>query len=334
MTTAQSQRTTGASGRQTPESATGVPTRVTVSNFIRAETDLYFSRTAFGRFGHRREMAEIDKQDVVRMNRDTLYSSAVFDLDAGPVTITLPDPGKRFMSLMVLSEDHYAIDVVYAPGRHTYTKDQIGTRYVCLAIRTFSDPRDPNDMQAAHALQDAITIEQANAGTFEIPNWDLESQAKVREALEALAKVGLGDGAAFGRKGEVDPVRHLISTAIGWGGNPRTAAVYEGVFPKANDGETVHALTVKDVPVDGFWSVSVYNEKGYFEKNGLDAYSVNNLTAAPNADGSVTVQFGGCRKGLPNCLPIMPGWNYTVRLYRPRKEIIDGTWNFPEARPV
>ena len=38
---------------------------------------------------------------MIRLNRDTLYSSAVFDLDAGPVTITLPDAGKRFMSMLV-----------------------------------------------------------------------------------------------------------------------------------------------------------------------------------------------------------------------------------------
>jgi hypothetical protein len=30
----------------------------------------------------------------------------------------------------------------------------------------------------------------------------------------------------------------------------------------------------------------------------------------------------------------MPGWNYIVRLYRPRAQILDGTWKFPEARPV
>lgn len=29
----------------------------------------------------------------------------------------------------------------------------------------------------------------------------------------------------------------------------------------------------------------------------------------------------------------MSGWNYTVRLYRPRKEILDGTWKLPEAQP-
>jgi len=53
-----------------------------------------------------------------------------------------------------------------------------------------------------------------------------------------------------------------------------------------------------------------------------------------NDDGSVAIQFGGDASVAPNVLPIMPGWNYTVRLYRPRKEILDGTWKFPEAQPV
>jgi Protein of unknown function (DUF1254) len=91
-----------ASGQSSSDNA--VP--VTVDNFIRAESDLYFrgilkDSGAIGKFLHRREPARIDNQTVIRLNRDTLYSSAVFDLDAGPVTITLPDAGKRFMSMQV-----------------------------------------------------------------------------------------------------------------------------------------------------------------------------------------------------------------------------------------
>ena len=52
------------------------------------------------------------------------------------------------------------------------------------------------------------------------------------------------------------------------------------------------------------------------------------------ADGSVTVHFGGCGDDRPNCLPIVDGWNYAVRLYRPRPEILDGTWTFPTAQPA
>jgi hypothetical protein len=74
--------------------------------------------------------------------------------------------------------------------------------------------------------------------------------------------------------------------------------------------------------------------KGYFEPNTYNAYTNNNLTAQRTADGSVTVQFGGCDGKTPNCLPIMNGLNYTVRLYRPRAQVLDGTWKFPEAQPA
>jgi hypothetical protein len=313
------------------------PLPVNVSNFARAETDMYMGKAvkdgAFGQLRHRREPAAIDQQDVVRMNRDTLYSNGVFDLEAGPITITLPDPGQRFLSLQVLNQNQYTTEVVYAPGRHTYTKDKVGTRYVYLIIRTLADAEDPADVKKANGLQDLIKVEQANRGTFDVPQWDPASQAKARNALLSLGSLG-GTGIMFGRKEEVDPVSFLIGSAAGWGGNPPSAAVYSSVFPGQNDGKIVYRLTVKDVPVDGFWSISVYNANGFFEKNSLGAYSVNNLTAKRNPDGSTTVQFGGCQQAKPNCLPIVDGWNYTVRLYRPRQAILEGTWTFPAAKPV
>ena len=60
---------------------------------------------------------------------------------------------------------------------------------------------------------------------------------------------------------------------------------------------------------------------------------LNNITAKTGTDGSVAIQFGGCDGKTPNCLPIRKGWNYVVRLYRPRAEILDDKWKFPEAKP-
>src|SRR5688572_16177819 len=121
------------------QAVAGEPWEVTLFDFPRAETDRYFaSYVANGRLGsltHAREMTSIDDQSVVRMNRDTLYSSGVFDLDASPVAVTLPDAGKRFMSMQVISQDHYTIEVVYAPGRYAYDRDRVGTRYVFLLVR-------------------------------------------------------------------------------------------------------------------------------------------------------------------------------------------------------
>jgi hypothetical protein len=82
------------------------------------------------------------------------------------------------------------------------------------------------------------------------------------------------------------------------------------------------------------WSIGVYNTDGYFQKNDFNAYSLNNITSKTKADGSVAIQFGGCDGTIPNCLPTMNGWNYTVRLYRPRTEMLSGRWKFPEAMPA
>src|SRR5262245_52801715 len=165
---------------------------VTVDNFARAESDLYMGNAVkdaggIGKLHHNREPAQIDKQLVIRMNRDTLYSSAVFDLDAAPVTITMPDAGKRFMSLQVINEDQYAPNVFYGAGSHTLSKDKVGTRYVMAAIRTLVDPNDPNDVKQVHALQDAIKVSQKSPGKFEVPDWEQASQKKVRDALLVLA---------------------------------------------------------------------------------------------------------------------------------------------------
>jgi hypothetical protein len=313
---------------------------VTAENFPRAESDLYFANMVKdaggpGKFIHRREPAAIDNQTVIRLNRDTLYSAAVFDLDAGPVTVTLPDAGQRFMSTQVIDEDQYTPAVHYGGGSHTLTRQEIGTRYVLVGIRTLVDPADVTDVADVHALQDAMKIEQpGGSGTFEVPKWDQASQKKVREALLALASTLPDTKGMFGPKSEVDPVRRLIGSASAWGGNPEKDALYLNVVPAKNDGKTVHALSVKDVPVDGFWSISLYDAKGYYERNDLNAYSVNNVTAKKDGDGTVKVQFGGCDGKVDNCLPIMPGWNYMVRLYRPRAEILNAEWKFPEAQPV
>lgn len=310
---------------------------VTVDNFIRAECDRYFqaivAQGAWGAFHHDRAPAAIDNQTVVRLNRDTLYSSMVVDLDAGPIIVSMPDAGQRFMSLIAIDEDHYAT-VVYGGGRHSYTRERVGTRYMLLGVRTLVDPDSADDLAQVHGLQDAITFEQPGSGRFEIPDWDPVTQKTVRDALVVLGSTLPDLRGMFGTRGQVDPVRHLIGSAMAWGGNPDRDAIYLNVTPKRNDGTTPYRLTVKDVPVEGFWSISVYNAAGYYEPNPQGAYAVNNLTATADASGAITVQFGGCNGSQANCLPIASGWNYMVRLYRPRAEVLDGTWTFPQAEVV
>lgn len=311
---------------------------VNVENFVRAESDMFFGAVVkdggFGKFHFNRDVASVEKQNIVRLNRDTLYGGAVFDLDAGPVTVTLPNPAGRFLSMQVIDEDQFTHKVVYGAGKQVLSRPQIGTRYVLVALRILVDPTNAEDLKQARALQDAVVVSQKASGKFEVPSWDPVSQKKVREALLSLADTVGDTKGMFGTRTQVDPVRRLIGAASAWGGNPEKDATYLNVVPAKNDGTTVYKLVVKDVPVDGFWSVSVYNAKGYYEPNKLGAYTINSLTGKKEADGSIAVQFGSCDGKVPNCLPIMKGWNYMVRLYRPRATILTGKWKFPEAEPV
>jgi hypothetical protein len=209
---------------------------VNADNFVRAESDLYFSGVAkdygFGKISHTRTPAPIDNQTVIRLNRDTLYSAGVFDLDAGPVTITLPEAHGRFMSMQIIDEDQYTAGVFYGAGPHTFTRQGVGTRYLVAAFRTLVDPNNPKDLEAVHALQDLIKIEQPGSpGVFEIPRWDMGSQKATRDALLALAARLPDTKGMFGPRGHVDPVRRLIGAASAWGGNPEKDALYLNVTP-------------------------------------------------------------------------------------------------------
>ena len=125
------------------------------------------------------------------------------------------------------------------------------------------------------------------------------SQKKVRDALLVLARRMPDFKKAFGTKAQVDPVRHLIGTAAAWGGNPDKDATILNITPAKNDGSTVYKLDVGNVPVDAFWSVSVYNADGYFEKNPYNAYSLNKhhseerMTTArsPSSSAAATARF-------------------------------------------
>lgn len=321
------------------QAVAGAPVLVTVDNFPRAESDRYFGftvkRGGLGKFSHWRDLVPADSQTVVRPNRDTLYSTAVFDLDAGPVTVTMPDAGPRYMSLAVLDEESHVIGVHYRAGSHTFTRQAIGTRYVMLGVRTLIDPGKPDDAKQAWALQDAIQVSQAGGpGRFEVPNWDKTSQDAIRTALIALGTNIPDSRRMFGKRDQVDPVRHLVGSAIAWGGIPEKDAFYQIVNPERNDGTTAYRLDLPAVPVGAFWSISVYNAAGYFQRNPQNAYSLNSLTAKRAADGSVSIRFGGCGADTVNCLPTMPGWNYMVRYYLPHAEILQGTWKLPEPRPA
>jgi hypothetical protein len=309
---------------------------VNVDNYVDAETAFQFDRVAFMAGGvntwvHNRQPTPIDQQNVIRMNRDTLYSFAIVDISAG-ATLTVPDAGSRYLTVMAVNEDCYINRIIHDAGDYPLAVEELDTPFVGLVARTLVDPSDPDDMSVVSALQDGLGITAAAAQPWAHPDYDKDSYEATKKPLLQLAE-GIRDTKnMFGTKDDVDPVRFLLGAAAGFGGLPEKEAFY--IVKTEGRPQGRYRLTVKDVPVDGFWSVTVYNKDGYFEKNKYDSYSVNSVTATPSADGSVTVNFGTEPDGTDNFLYVMEGWNYTVRLYRPRPSVLDGTWTFPEPQPV
>lgn len=307
--------------------------QVNVDNFVRAESDRMFDLVLHDTGGINKWMVNrvptpLDHQPIIRQNRDTLYSATIADVSQG-ARITVPDTAGRYASVMVISQDHYVPHIIHAPGVHELTAEDIGSPFAMIGTRILVDPGDPADIAAVNAMQDQFVFEAASAQPFTHPGYDAESFKVTRDHLIGLS-LGLGDYRdAFGTAGEVDPVRHLLGSASAWGGFPEREAIYLNVDPQLPVGH--YEITTRDVPVDAFWSITVYNAEGFMQQNDKDVVNVNSVTAAPNPDGSVTVRFGDGDE--PNTIPIPEGWNYMVRMYRPRPEARSRQWTFPSITP-
>ncbi|WP_223586548.1 DUF1214 domain-containing protein [Microbacterium sp. OVT16B] len=319
-------------GTAGPSSTAGKtsPIEVNVLNFARAETDLMFSRldagSGLGVWNHTYQLKPLDDQPIIRQNRDTLYSSSIVDVRDG-VTITIPNTRGRYISVFVINQDHYGQAILRDPGEHVLTRELVGTDYAGIIVRILVDPADDEDLATVNRLQDALRIVGGGTGPFPMPVYDQESHTATRAAILDLARGVSKYDHSFGTVEEVDPIMHLLGTASGWGGLPEYEATYISVDENLPVDE--YRLRLADVPVDAFWSVSLYNAAGFFEENALGVNSINSLTAIPDADGGVTVRFGVRVDGVANALPIMPGWNYVLRLYRPRPSVLDGSWVAP-----
>jgi len=313
---------------------------INIEQFPTAETDHMMkvaidSFDCLGKWSHMRGFTPIDKQNVVRMNRDTLYSSLVLDLTE-PATIIKPDTKGRYQSILVLNEAHFAKLTAYEPGKYKLTKEKMGSRYVVVIARTLVDAEDDADVIEAHKAQDGLKVVQKSKGHFEVPNWDPKGLGEIRESLKVLGKYLKNRDKAYGQNiKEVDPVAYLIASADAWGGWKPVNTVYQSFVPQKNDGKTAYTLTLKNVPAgkNAFWSISVYNKNGYFEKNKFDKYVINSRKAVVDEGGAVTIHFGG-DSSQSNFLPIMPEWNYMIRIYLPQARYFDGSLKAPESQPV
>jgi hypothetical protein len=164
---------------------------VTNDNFVRAESNRMFAGLQAQAGGvntwkHLRAPAPIDEQTVIRMNRDTLYGMAIADITHG-ASVTVPDAGGRYLSVMVVNQDHYINRIFTEPGDYALTKDEFDTPYVLLAARILADASDPQDLAQVHKIQDGFSLTAASSEPFVLPGYDEASFTATRQALLAEA---------------------------------------------------------------------------------------------------------------------------------------------------
>ena len=298
---------------------------VTLKNYKVAESDFAFGGTV--KLGGVNKLIhlpvkefDLSKQVVVRMNQDTVYSGAVVDVSKG-ATITLPKTDGRYMSAMMVQNDHYVNDVFIGAGTYQITSDT-DSDFVSVNIRTEINMNDPEDVKKVIALQQAIKLDVKGDKVFKQPNYDMDQLEKLRVKLanEALALDSLNN--MQGARGTVDEHLHLLGTAVGWGLLPDANARYIGYVPEGDDATGCYQANYKLPPFNdpGFFSITMYDAEGWmFNERAI--LNKNNITF--NEDGSFDANFGECGNNAKNNLPITKGWNFIMRVYEPKLDQLD-----------
>jgi hypothetical protein len=267
-------------------------TQVTPETYIRAESDRQFGVIAkmaggVNRFYHFRRPTPLDKQNVVRMNRDTLYSMGIVDTSKG-ATITVPElPKDRYVSVYLVDNDHYCPFVIYSSGTHELPGD---TQYLGVGVRIqVFNPQDEDEVALINELQDQFVIQAKSADPFAKPEWDQQSLNALRADYEKeFQKFAKYPSDWQGPRGKVNEQTRHLAAAGAWGLFPEWDATYI-IYSGNHDPNVCHTATYAVPENNAFWSITMYGNDGFIKsENSI----VNSSTVKVNADGTFTVYFG------------------------------------------
>ncbi|MEM1401867.1 MAG: DUF1254 domain-containing protein [Pseudomonadota bacterium] len=305
---------------------------VTEKTYPKAETARQMLRAQAGaggvnRFIHRPQLTPTNDQPVVRMNRDSYYSSAVVDVSKG-ATVTLPDvPEGKYLSMQPVTEDHRTQPMSYGGGSY-----QLGTHtgshvYVIVRLDSTFTPEEAQRYQADMRIDapgsTSFSAEPVTRESFYAVENDLKARRidlLQRYGAEALT-MGMFTAPTDESRAFFEPEIHRVASAAGWGGAQVRDNIYE-LTPNM-PAEGCYQATFEDPGNGAFWSFTVYNRDGFLFG---DVANVNSDLAEVNDDGTYTVSLG-CGADAPNQIPISNAsgvFNVTVRHYRPSSRVIEG----------
>jgi len=309
--------------------------KVTPETYIRAESDRQFGiipKMAGGlnKLYHFRQPTPLDKQNIVRMNRDTLYSLGIVDTSKG-ATITVPEiPKDRYVSVILADNDHYCPFVIYTAGVHELPTD---TKYLAIGVRIqVINPNDAEEIALINKLQDQFIIKANSADPLPDFKWDIESlQALTAQYEKEAAKYSSYKG-MMGPRGKVNEKTRHLAAAAAYGLFPEKDATYLN-YNGGHDYKICHEATYTIPENEAFWSITVYGNDAFIKS---DNNVVNSSNVKLNDDGTFTVYFGseGSCGDVPNRLETTEGWNFLMRIYRPGKSVLEGAYKLPASKPT
>ncbi len=181
-------------------------------------------------------------------------------------------------------------------------------------------------------LQDQIVINARSADPLPPMRWDQASLKALTAQYEQESKKYASWTGMMGPRGSVDETTRHIAAAAAWGLNPDEEAGYLN-YSGVHDARVCHQATYRVPENSAFWSITVYGSDGCMKSaNAI----INSSTVKLNPDGTFTVRFGprGACGDVPNRVDVSEGWNFLMRVYRPGKSVLDGSYKLPQATPV
>ena len=292
---------------------------VTMDNYVVAETDWYFTNqqvnAPVNTFVHNGPVSK-DEQEVIRSNRDVMYSLAVVDISEG-ATLTVP-PRDAFQIIHVMDENHLSHFVIGAGESRTVTSDDVtGGTHVYLLART----KISNDLEESLAAQRAMKIEAKSAKPYPSKGFRSEDVEAFRNKLVQEfvdGKVTIIEHESFGATlDDVDPTSYVYAAAVGWGGLPADTAQYLAAVAGQGDA-SCQSYTLPKPNLDwdggGFFSLTTYDTAGWIVE---DDFYIGHEKMQDNGD-SFTIYLN-C-PAQPNSLTVQEGWTGILRLYLPVDE--------------
>jgi len=293
-------------------------------------------------------VADHESRFVVRPNSDTLYGFAFYEIGTGYLIVNMPKVD-RYQILTIWDIDHYITATHVGGDDKPFVVVKEGNPIpegdynvvITKTDRTIVQHRTllmgAGDLEAAQTLAAGITVTKVGTpAEVEGPYPFILSENKLKEMDDffnsRLGTIPWDNTIGYADNKNLDPMNVAQGVYEGLGMLAPNDARYAVVDTDADGNELKenqkYTLTVPaDIPVEYFWSATVYDGNGFFVANEEKVYLANSTFADQNSDGSITVTFGNCEVKSVNCIPTTKDWNMTWRYYGPKDTIANGAWN-------